>query len=64
MFKPDGFNIGINMGRVAGAGIDDHVHTHIVPGWLGDTNFMPVTGDTKVINEALSETYKKLRRKF
>ena len=64
VFKPDGFNIGINMGRVVGAGIDDHVHTHIVPRWLGDTNFMPVTGDTKVINEALSETYKKLQGRF
>ena len=63
-FKPDGFNIGINMGRVAGAGIDDHVHTHIVPRWQGDTNFMPVFSDVKVVNEALAETYEKLRSKF
>ncbi len=63
-FKPDGFNIGINLGRVAGAGIDDHVHTHIVPRWQGDTNFMPVITDSKVINEALAETYQKLKGKF
>ncbi len=64
VFKPDGFNIGINLGRVAGAGIDDHVHTHIVPRWQGDTNFMPVTAGSKVINEALAETYQKLKGKF
>ena len=64
VLKPDGFNIGINMGRIAGAGIDKHIHTHIVPRWQGDTNFMPVIADTKVINEALSETYKKLQGKF
>ncbi len=63
-FNPDGFNIGINLGRVAGAGIDDHIHTHIVPRWQIDTNFMPVIADSKVINEALAETYKKLKGKF
>ncbi len=64
VFNPSGFNIGINMGKVAGAGIDDHIHTHIVPRWQGDTNFMPVLADTKVINEALVETYQKLKGKF
>ena len=64
LFNPAGFNLGINMGKVAGAGIDDHIHTHIVPRWLGDTNFMPVIANTKVINEALAETYKKLLGKF
>ena len=63
-FNPAGFNVGINMGKVAGAGIDDHIHTHVVPRWLGDTNFMPVIADTKVVNEALSDTYKKLQGKF
>jgi len=63
-FKAEGFNIGINMGRVAGAGVADHIHTHIVPRWWGDANFMPVIGETKVVNEALSETYAKLKPHF
>ena len=64
VFSPDAFNIGMNMGRVAGAGIDDHIHSHVVPRWNGDTNFMPVLDDIKVINEALAETYQKLKAKF
>ncbi len=63
-FQPAGFNIGINQGKVAGAGIDEHIHTHVVPRWPGDTSFMPVIADTKVINEALAETYQKLKGRF
>ena len=63
-FHPDGFNIGINMGRVAGAGIDKHVHTHVVPRWQGDANFMPVISDVRVIPEALAETFEKLKGGF
>ncbi|MCD6564172.1 MAG: HIT domain-containing protein [Thermoproteales archaeon] len=58
--KPDAFNIGINLGRVAGAGLEEHVHVHIVPRWNGDTNFMPVLANTKVIPEALKDTYRKI----
>lgn len=63
-FKPQGFNIGMNLGRVAGAGIEDHVHTHVVPRWIGDASFMPVIGNSRVIPEALKETYRKLARIF
>lgn len=57
---PDGLNIGMNLGKVAGAGIDDHLHFHIVPRWNGDTNFMPVVGHTKVVAQALYETWEAL----
>ena len=61
-FKPDGFNIGLNMGRVAGAGIADHVHIHVVPRWSGDTNFMPVLGDVRVIPESLAAVHATLKK--
>lgn len=59
-FKPDGFNIGVNQGRVAGAGVLDHLHIHIVPRWNGDVNFMPVFADVRVVPQALEETFDRL----
>jgi len=59
--KPEGFNMGINEGKVAGAGFADHVHLHVVPRWNGDTNFMPVLADVKVIPEHLDNVYKQLK---
>ena len=64
VLNPTGFNLGMNLGIVAGAGIAEHIHTHIVPRWQGDTNFMPVVADIKVFPEALAETYKKLKGKW
>jgi ATP adenylyltransferase len=64
VMNPDGLNAGVNIGRAAGAGIPDHVHFHIVPRWNGDTNFMAVIDDVKVVNEALSQTAEKLKQAF
>ncbi|RLI86759.1 MAG: HIT family hydrolase [Archaeoglobales archaeon] len=60
--NPDGFNVGLNIGKVAGAGMGEHLHFHVVPRWNGDTSFMPVFADVQVVPEALEETYDKLKR--
>jgi ATP adenylyltransferase len=64
VLKPEGFNIGFNIGSVAGAGLPGHLHLHLVPRWKCDTNFMPVLSETKVISQALSKLYKMLREKI
>ncbi len=64
LWNPAGFNVGMNMGRVAGAGIDQHIHTHIVPRWAGDTNFMPVIASTGVVSSALEDNYAELKPEF
>jgi ATP adenylyltransferase len=60
-FDAQGFNLGVNIGKVAGAGVVDHIHMHIVPRWQGDANFMTTIGDTRVISESIEETYKQLK---
>ena len=62
VLKPQGFNLGINLGGIAGAGIKDHLHLHIVPRWSGDTNFMPICAETKIISQSLKELYLKITK--
>lgn len=63
-YRPSGLNIGANIGRAAGAGVEDHIHFHIVPRWVGDTNFMPVLSETKIMPELPHETYDRLKKYF
>jgi len=62
--KPQGINLGMNLGKVSGAGVADHIHLHIVPRWQGDTNFMPILAETKVVSVGLSSTYRVLKAEF
>ena len=64
VYHPDGVNMGLNLGKAAGAGVDVHLHLHALPRWVGDTNFMTVTGETRVLPEELSETWRRLREVF
>jgi len=63
-YSPHGYNVGLNQGRVAGAGVEHHIHMHVVPRWGGDTNFMPVLGDTRVMNQTLEDSFETVRKAF
>ena len=64
VYKPDGINLGMNLGRAAGAGVDGHLHMHVLPRWVGDVNFMTAIGQTRSLPESLTDTYQKLRNSF
>jgi ATP adenylyltransferase len=63
-YGPEGYNVGFNQGRIAGAGFDSHIHMHVVPRWAGDTNYMPVLADTRVMPQSLEQSYAALKGKF
>lgn len=64
LYKPDGLNLGMNLGKAAGAGVAGHIHMHVLPRWVADANFVSVIGETRIIPEALETTYKKIKGKF